>query len=88
MGTGDADHGRRLDRTALEKINAVRINDTAYLSNVCRIDEHVEAKQVRLVYFSKDTGEVLAWTILRSDEAYEFAHDILRKFDIIEGIAE
>ncbi len=80
MGSGNANHSRGVDRSEVEKINAEDLQVTRY-----RIDDNANTKKLRIVYYDKK-GEVLGWTVLTSDEAYNFSADILRKYDIIEGL--
>lgn len=82
MGTGNANHGGGLDRSEAEKIGEPSLEVGRY-----RLDAEEQSKLIRFVYVSK-TGKVLGWTILKSEDAYNFAADILRKYDHVEGLTK
>ena len=64
-----------------------RLKDPLFVVEGYRIDTNTEAKGMRIIFFGEpDDKKVLAVTTLRSSDAYEFAQDILKKYDILEGI--
>lgn len=73
MGSGDANRSGRVDRPEVAQVKGYRID----------MDQEKHAMQI--VFFDKDR-KALAALPLASPAAYDFAHDVLKKYDILEGI--
>lgn len=67
--------------------DADRLDSDAFEVKGYRIDTSAESKDMRIVFFNK-VGQkiVLAYLELSSSGAYDFATDVLKRYDVLEGI--
>lgn len=64
-----------------------RLKDKVFAVSGFRIDTSNESKQMRIVFFHKPGNkQVLGYMELESPGAYDFATDVLKYYDQIEGI--
>lgn len=67
--------------------DAARLEDGRFEAKGYRIDSDDDEKQLRLVFYSTaGQRDVLAYMLLDSAEAYEYATAILKNYDRMEGI--
>jgi hypothetical protein len=58
----------------------------AYQATGYRIDLDEESHSMRMVFYQGDQKNVRSFLLLDSPEAYDMAHNVLKKYDILEGI--
>lgn len=76
-----------LSTLPVKQTDSQRIKNDAFAIRGYRIDTSVEAKCMRIVYFHEKGNQGVSGVLeLQSNNAYEFAHDILKRYDEVEGI--
>lgn len=80
MGTRNANLRRGMDKSAPPKVI------DPFEVNGYRINLNEKTRTMQIVFFHKKDGPPIARMYARSDDAYNFAHDILKKYDILEGL--
>lgn len=51
-----------------------------------RINMNEEDRAMMIEFYHKKDGPPIARLVLKSHDAYDFASDVLKKYDILEGI--
>ena len=70
---------------AKQKALTPEVNE-AYQATGYRFDLNEENHQIRMVFYQGDQKNVRSFLLMDSPELYDMAHNMLKKYDIIEGI--
>lgn len=76
-----------LRKLPVRQRDADRIDNSAFAIQSYRIDTDEESKGLRIVFYNlAGQKSILGFMELRSPAAYDFATDVLKNYDQIEGI--
>jgi hypothetical protein len=90
MGTGHADHSRRLDWSAIAEVVGTRMptptkeieDDTA---SAYSVGTNIDNNEARVRFYAPD-GTPLSSMVFEGPDLYEFASRLLRAYDDLEGL--
>lgn len=81
------DAAAALSALPVKSSDASRLKNEAFLAKGYRIETNEKDKEMRLVFYNERGGKgTVAYMVLESPEAYEFATDVLKNYDRLEGV--